>query len=103
PACGEGPLYTGLLTVREHCTRCGADLSRHDSGDGAAAFVILILGGLMVGLGVLVQSLFAPPFWVHALLWPPLVLGGAVVLTRPAKALLIALQYQHGAGPHAPG
>jgi uncharacterized protein (DUF983 family) len=38
---------------------------------------------------------FAPPIWVHMLLWTPLILGGAILLLRPLKAGLIALQYRH--------
>jgi uncharacterized protein (DUF983 family) len=32
------------------------------------------------------------------LIWPPLVLGGALGLLRPAKAFMVALQFHHRAG-----
>ena len=44
PRCGEGPVFTGLLTVREACPRCGLDLSAEDAGDGPAVFLIFLLG-----------------------------------------------------------
>ena len=46
PRCGRGRLYNGLLTVVDRCAVCGLDLSPHDSGDGPAVFVILILGAV---------------------------------------------------------
>ena len=95
PRCGEGPLFTGLLTVRLACPACGLDFSAQDAGDGPAVFVILFLGLIVVGLAALVEINFAPPIWVHALLWTPLIIGGAILMLRPLKAGLIALQYKH--------
>jgi uncharacterized protein (DUF983 family) len=95
PRCGKGKLYDGLLTVTPRCTACGLDLAAQDTGDGAAAFVVLILGAVVVGLALLVEAEFAPPFWVHLVLWTPVVIGGAIALLRPLKAWLIAMQYRH--------
>lgn len=95
PRCGEGKLFTGLLTVRPLCPECGLDLSAQDAGDGPAVFVILFLGLIVVGLAAIVELRFAPPIWVHLVLWTPLILAGAVLMLRPMKAGLIALQYRH--------
>ena len=95
PRCGDGPLFAGLLAVRPACPACGLDLSTQDSGDGPAVFVILFLGIIVVGLAALVELKFAPPLWLHALLWPPLIVAGAIAMLRPLKAGLIALQYRH--------
>ena len=95
PRCGEGRLFTGLLKVRPACTSCGLDLSAQDAGDGPAVFVILFLGMIVVGLAAWVEIKFEPALWVHLLLWTPLILGGAIVMLRPLKAGLIALQYRH--------
>jgi len=95
PRCGEGRLFVGLLTVRPACPSCGLDFSAEDAGDGPAVFVIFFLGLIVVGLAALVELKFAPPVWVHMVLWTPLILGGAIVLLRPLKAGLIALQYRH--------
>ena len=96
PRCGEGRLFSGLLTVREACPVCALDLSAQDAGDGPQVFVILVLGLVVVGLAAFVELRFAPPIWVHLVLWTPLILAGAVALLRPLKAGLIALQYRHG-------
>jgi uncharacterized protein (DUF983 family) len=95
PRCGEGRLFAGLLTVRPACASCGLDFSAEDAGDGPAVFVIFFLGLIVVGLAALVELKFAPPIWVHMVLWTPLILGGAILLLRPLKAGLIALQYKH--------
>jgi uncharacterized protein (DUF983 family) len=95
PRCGDGPLFAGLLTVRPVCPACGLDFSAQDSGDGPAVFVIFFLGAIVVGLAALVEIKFAPPLWVHALLWTPLIVAGAIAMLRPLKAGLIALQYRH--------
>ena len=95
PRCGEGRLFTGLLSVRKTCEACGLDLSSQDAGDGPAVLVILFLGLIVVGLAALVEINFAPPIWVHLVLWTPLILVGAIAMLRPIKAGLIALQYRH--------
>lgn len=95
PRCGQGPLFKGLLTVRPVCDVCGLDLSAQDSGDGPAVFVILIVGGLAVLLAVLVEIIFEPPIWAHLIYQTPFVVGVSILLLRPLKATLIALQYRH--------
>ena len=98
PRCGIGPLYAGFLTLAERCTACDLDLKAADSGDGPAVFIIFIVGAVVTGLALWVDIAFAPPYWVHMVLWTPVVLVGCLGLLRPFKATLIALQYQHRAG-----
>jgi uncharacterized protein (DUF983 family) len=84
-----------LLSVRRTCEVCGLDLSAQDAGDGPAVFVIFFLGLIVVGLAAWVELRFSPPIWLHLLLWTPLIVGGAILMLRPLKAGLIALQYRH--------
>jgi len=95
PRCGEGPLFEGFLTVRPRCAACGLDLGEHDSGDGPAVFVILILGAVVVALALWVEVRFAPPLWLHAVIWLPFTLVAALALLRPLKGLMVALHYKH--------
>jgi uncharacterized protein (DUF983 family) len=97
PRCGEGKLFAGLLTVRERCAVCDLDLREHDTGDGPASLVIFVLGAVVVGLAFWVEFRFAPPIWVHAVLWPPITVVLAIALMRPLKAALVALQFRHRA------
>jgi uncharacterized protein (DUF983 family) len=95
PRCGKGKVFRGLLTVAPSCGLCGLDLHAEDVGDGPAAFVILILGALIVFAAALVELKTAPPLWVHLVLWPPIALAGTILLQRSLKAWLIAIQYRH--------
>jgi uncharacterized protein (DUF983 family) len=95
PACGRGPLFEGFLRVRHGCPVCGTDVSAHDSGDGPVAFIILIVGGLVVGLALVTEVKYQPPVWLHLIVWLPLAAGLILALMRPFKATLIALQYKH--------
>lgn len=94
PRCGEGRLFEGVLTVRERCSSCGLDLRAHDSGDGPAVFVILIAGAIIVGSAAFVELRYAPPIWVHALIWGPLTIALCLGLLPVFKALIVALQYR---------
>src|ERR1700759_4611690 len=95
PRCGRGRFYAGLFHVRPACEVCGLDLSAQDAGDGPAVFVIFFLGLIVVGLAAFVEIRFAPPIWMHLVLWTPFIIGGAIAMLRPLKAGLIALQYRH--------
>lgn len=70
---------------------------RFNVGDGPAAFLTLIVGAVIVGLALWVQVRFAPPFWVHVVLWVPLT-GVAVVWgLRAGKAALLAAEFSRKA------
>ncbi len=97
PRCGEGKLFQGFLGLRAKCERCGLDYSFADAGDGPAVFVILIGGFIVVFAALLVEVLYQPPYWVHAVLWLPLILLVTLAPLRLIKGLLIALQYHHKA------
>lgn len=93
-----GKLFDGLLSVRSVCEICGLDLKAEDSGDGPAVFVMFIVGPVIVGLAFWLEVALAPPYWLHMVIWPPLVVVGSIALLRPFKATLIALQFRNKAG-----
>jgi len=97
PRCGDGRMFSGFLGPKPACEACGLDYAFADAGDGPAVFVIMISGFIVVGAALAVEMLYAPPFWVHAVLWVPLVLLTAVLPLRLVKGVLIALQYYHKA------
>ncbi|MGE0714343.1 MAG: DUF983 domain-containing protein [Alphaproteobacteria bacterium] len=102
PRCGRGPLFAGFLTVRQTCPVCGLDIARHDSGDGPAVLVILVLGAIVVALALWVEVRWEPPLWVHALLWIPFTLAVALAMLRPLKGAMVALDYRNRGGFHGP-
>ena len=95
PRCGKGKLFTGFLTLRPSCDACGLDYAFIDVGDGAAIFIIMISGAIVVVAALIVEVKYQPPFWLHAALWLPLILATTLLPLRAMKALLIALQFHH--------
>lgn len=110
PECGEGDLFAGFLKVAPTCESCGADLSKADSGDGPAVFVMLAVGFIVVPLALVLEVAVGPPIWLHMLIWLPLATVLTLAFLRPFKGVLIALQFHHRAeearfrdgGPDAP-
>lgn len=96
PRCGRGKLFRGFLHLAPQCEVCGLDYS-FDFGDGPAVFVIFFAGFVVVGAALIVEAAYQPPFWLHAVLWGPLILITTLGPLRPMKGLMIALQYHHGA------
>lgn len=97
PHCGSSPLFAGFLTVRPVCGGCGFDLSKADSGDGPAVFIILI-AGFLCAFGALIFDLsLHPPIWVDLVVWLPLAAIVSIGLIRPFKGVMIALQFHNKA------
>jgi uncharacterized protein (DUF983 family) len=97
PRCGKGKMFSGFLLLKPACETCGLDYSFVDAGDGPAVFVILIAGFIVVGAALIVETLYQPPFWLHAAMWLPLILITTLAPLRVLKGVLIALQYHHKA------
>lgn len=97
PRCGKGRLFAGFLALGPACSECGLDYAFIDAGDGPAVFIILIAGFVVVFCALIVEVLYQPPFWLHAILWLPLILLTTLAPLRSMKSLLIALQYHHRA------
>jgi uncharacterized protein (DUF983 family) len=97
PACGSGKLFSGYLTLAPRCNVCGLDYGFAEAGDGPAVFVILITGFIVVGAALFVEMAYAPPYWLHALIWGPLAILLPLLLLRSFKGALTALQYKHKA------
>jgi uncharacterized protein (DUF983 family) len=97
PSCGKGRLFRGFLDLRPRCENCGLDFAFADSGDGPAVFIILLAGFVVVFAALFVEFTYHPPYWVHAVLWVPLILAVTLLPLRPMKGLMIALQYHHKA------
>jgi uncharacterized protein (DUF983 family) len=97
PRCGKGTLFEGFLKLRAACERCGLDYGFADAGDGPAVFVILFGGAVVVFAALITEVVYQPPYWLHAVLWLPLILIVTLAPLRPIKGLMIALQYHHRA------
>ena len=98
PRCGAATLFAGPTRFAERCRACGLDFTRFNVGDGPAAFLTLIVGGLLVGVAVTLQLTIEPPLWLLALILIPLATVAVMGALRIAKAALLALEYRNAAG-----
>mgnify|MGYP003624327818 CR=1 FL=1 len=97
PKCNKSGIFKqGLFNfdLEENCTSCGLDLTRSDSADGPAVFLIFILGFLLVPLALIVEVKVGWPTWLHVAVWGTLGLIITLWALKPIKALVIALQYR---------
>lgn len=97
PECGGRTLFDGPARFAPRCTSCGLDNSQFNVGDGPAAFLTMIIGTLVVGLAIWLEFTWQPPFWVHIVLWVPLVVGLTLWGLRVSKAALLAAEYRRKA------
>ena len=94
PRCAKGELFKGPFSIAKKCNNCGLDFSRYAAGDGPASFMIFIYGALIVPLAFLLESLIAPPLWVHVIVWGGVMLVATLLSLRPLKAGMVALQFR---------
>lgn len=97
PRCGARTLFAGIVRFAPKCRACGLDFASFNVGDGPAAFLIFIVGGIVTALAITVELRLSPPWWVHVLLWLPLAAALTISLLRLGKGLLLALEYRHRA------
>ena len=97
PALRQGQTVFGISDLRPNCEVCGLDYAFIDPGDGPAIFIIMIAGAIVVACALIVEVKYQPPYWLHAVLWLPLILVTTLLPLRAMKSLLIALQFHHKA------
>lgn len=101
PACGEGGMMDGYLTVRDACPACGTELHHHRADDGPAWATILITGHLMAPLMLVVFVALRPKGWQMALGFTTVFVALSLYLLPRLKGLFVALQWakrMHGFG-----
>lgn len=100
PRCERGSIFKpGLsLDLVEKCPDCELDLSKNDSADGPAVFLIFILGFSLVPLALAFDAWFNIALWVHVVLWGVIGLGLIIASLKPIKSYVIALQYKYRPG-----
>jgi uncharacterized protein (DUF983 family) len=97
PRCGARTLFDGWVSFAPRCRGCGLDFAGFNVGDGPAAFLILIVGALVVAAALVLELAIEPPWWVH-LIWVPVAAALTIGGLRFAKAWLLAQEYRHRAG-----
>ena len=97
PQCGSRTLFAGVARFAPRCRACGLDIGQFNVGDGPAAFLIMIVGGLITMGAIMLELSVSPPIWVHILLWVPLTIILVIGLLRLAKGALLILEYRNRA------
>src|SRR5262245_9279452 len=96
PSCGTGKLFGRFLKVVDCCSDCGEELHHHRADDFPAYVVIFALGHLIVPAALSVELHYAPPTWLHLLIWLPLTIVSALALLQPVKGAIVGWQWQAG-------
>lgn len=94
PGCGSKTLFDNVTRFADRCSVCGLDFDQYNVGDGPAAFLTLIVGGLVTALALAVEIFIYPPFWVHILLWVPLTVILVLGTLRVSKAMLLIQEHR---------
>ncbi|WP_425410800.1 DUF983 domain-containing protein [Hyphococcus sp.] len=97
PRCGQGRLFEGFLKLKPCCETCRLDYAKADSGDGPAVFVIFIVGFIAVAIAFIARFVWFAPMGVALLISGGFTIIAILLLLRPLKATMIALQYANKA------
>ncbi len=105
PACGQGKLYRQYLKVVDRCEACGEEMHHHRADDAPPYFTMLIVGHIVVGGILTVETAYAPETWIHWVIWLPLLIILSLWFLPRVKGALVGLQWalrMHGfGGPEA--
>ena len=96
PACGQTRCFSGYLRVVPSCVACMAPLGSLRADDLPPYVTIFIVGHIIVGLMMWVESAYRPDFWVQAALWLPISLVLTLALLRPVKGGVLGLMLKLG-------
>ncbi|BBU57766.1 zinc-finger protein [Mameliella alba] len=102
PNCGNGPMLSGYLTVRDHCPVCRQELHHHRADDGPAYLTILIVGHLMAPLLHVVFTTWRPEPLVLFTIFGVGCVALSLYLLPRLKGAIVAFQWARGMHGFAP-
>jgi uncharacterized protein (DUF983 family) len=101
PHCGEGKLFRAYLKTVDDCAACAEPMHHHRADDLPAYLVVFIVGHVVVGAFMGMETMFALSTWQHLAIWVPITLAMTLALLQPVKGAIVGLQwalYMHGFG-----
>ena len=101
PACGQGHLLSGYLTVAKNCGHCHEDFSAQRADDAPPYFTILIVGHIVIPAMWVVEKLWSPDMWWEMAAWPVVIVILSLWLLPRVKGAIVGLQWatrMHGFG-----
>ena len=102
PECGEKTLWRKYLKVQDDCASCGLHLGGHQADDAPPYFTIFIVGHVIVPIALIVERLYTPPLYIHALLFTVLAVLVSLISLPIVKGGVVGLQWAlrlHGFAP----
>jgi uncharacterized protein (DUF983 family) len=94
PACGTGRMFRAYVKVADTCPSCGEELHHHRADDAPPYVTIVVVGHVIGALMLLVEEFWPEsPIWLHALLWPTLVVVLSLWLLPLFKGAIVAYQW----------
>jgi uncharacterized protein (DUF983 family) len=96
PHCGKGRMFRAFLKVADRCPTCGEELHHHRADDFPAYIVIVLVGHIIVPLVLVAETAWAPPTWLHMIIWPSLTAILSLGLLQPVKGAIVGLQWVLG-------
>jgi len=93
PQCGEGKLFGSYLKVLPECSVCNQDFSPQRADDLPAYIVLFIVGHIVIGGMMTVETYWDWPVLWHVILWPTLTLILSLALLPRIKGAVIGLQW----------
>jgi uncharacterized protein (DUF983 family) len=96
PACGKGKMFRSFLKVAHECECCGQELFHHQADDFPAYLVIMVVGHLIAGVILWVETAQLMSSWAELVLFVPLTFILSVALLQPTKGAVVALQWHLG-------
>ncbi|MEZ5922309.1 MAG: DUF983 domain-containing protein [Parvularculaceae bacterium] len=97
PRCGQGALFGSFIGLNDKCDVCGLDYSKADAGDGPAVFIMFVVGFIAVAVAFVAQFVFFASILISFLISAFVAIALSLLLLRPFKGILVALQYKHKA------
>lgn len=91
PVCGNRTLFTAYLKMAPACRDCATDFQSYRADDAPAYFVIFIVGHIVIPLVLVLEKLYEPALWIHAVLWLPLCVGLCLWLLPRVKGAVFGL------------
>ena len=102
PACGAKTMWRQYLKVQDDCAACGLHLGGHQADDAPPYFTIFIVGHIIVPVALIVEKLYTPPLYIHALLFSVLAVLVSMISLPIVKGGVVGLQWAlrlHGFAP----
>ena len=93
PECGEKTLWLKYLKVQNHCSACVLHLGGHQADDAPPYFTIFIVGHVIVPIALIVERLYTPPLYIHALLFTVLAVLVSLTSLPIVKGGVVGLQW----------